>query len=635
MPGCATVVPARLTPRPRARRLALMASRLDWLPFFLAAAVAAFGCSATNKPGDTQGGDGSSTSDPAAKELSIQPADATLDVTGAGPATLAYKAIAKDAAGVETDVTADATFTVDEPLYGAFDGALFTAAEGAAGSTSVRAEALGLSAVTTLTLEVASVILEPGAPADAPTLFGGEETGAPPSLVYPADNVLVPPNLRAMELHFMPGAGNTLFELALATDALALKVYFVCTPVGQGCAYAPSEQVWTAMSTAGRGGPPIEYTLRAVNGQSPGPVGKSETRRISFGEEDIVGGLYYWNAMAGQTLRVEFGKPEQTADKYMTAQTAGASTCVGCHVLSRDGTRIAIGMDIPAPSPYKVFDVPTKTPYYAQGSMFGGGSNFFSFSPDSKQILTSNGVSIVLRDADTGAAVQDPFVAKGTLPDWSPDGNTVVYSRYGVDPPCIGGFCGATGVDKAALETVTFDGAAWGPAAVLVPYTGQNNYYPAFSPDGKWVMFNRSPGDLNSYDAPDAQVWVVPAQGGDPIHMALASTGGDSWPKWTSLVQKYGQGQLLWFTFSSRRAYGLRLAQGAQSQIWMAAFDPQRAAQGQDPSFVAFWLPFQDIASGNHIAQWVEKVVKKPCTDTSDCPADEVCENGECEPGVK
>jgi hypothetical protein len=170
---------------------------------------------------------------------------------------------------------------------------------------------------------------------------------------------------------------------------------------------------------------------------------------------------------------------------------------------------------------------------------------------------------------------------------------------------------------------------------VLVPYTGQNNYYPTFSPDGSWVMFNRSPGDLNSYDAPDAQVWVVPKQGGAPIHMATASTGGDSWPKWTSLVQKYKAGDLLWFTFSSRRAYGLRLAQGAQAQIWMAAFDPQRAAQGLDPSLSAFWLPFQDIASGNHIAQWVESVVKKPCMDTSECPADEVCVDGECEPGVK
>lgn len=41
----------------------------------------------------------------------------------------------------------------------------------------------------------------------------------------------------------------------------------------------------------------------------------------------------------------------------------------------------------------------------------------------------------------------------------------------------------------------------------------------------------------------------------------------------------------------------------------MVGVDPARAAAGNDPSFVAFWLPFQDLASGNHIAQWVEEIV--------------------------
>ena len=29
-----------------------------------------------------------------------------------------------------------------------------------------------------------------------------------------------------------------------------------------------------------------------------------------------------------------------------------------------------------------------------------------------------------------------------------------------------------------------------------------------------------------------------------------------------------------------------------------------------DPSFPAFRLPFQDLRTNNHIAQWVEKVVR-------------------------
>jgi hypothetical protein len=41
----------------------------------------------------------------------------------------------------------------------------------------------------------------------------------------------------------------------------------------------------------------------------------------------------------------------------------------------------------------------------------------------------------------------------------------------------------------------------------------------------------------------------------------------------------------------------------------MAAFFPDRATAGGDPTGPAFWLPFQDINTNNHIAQWTEQVI--------------------------
>jgi TolB protein len=143
-------------------------------------------------------------------------------------------------------------------------------------------------------------------------------------------------------------------------------------------------------------------------------------------------------------------------------------------------------------------------------------------------------------------------------------------------------------------------------------------------------MFNRSPGNMNSMDAPDAQVWAVGVGGGTPVHLATASTGGDSWPKWAPNVQTWQGRSLMWFTFSSRRAYGLRTAAGAQAQIWMAAFDPAKS----EPSLPAFWLPFQEADSGNHIAQWVTEVERQPCFEDSDCPVGDACEGGLCVGGI-
>jgi TolB protein len=131
-------------------------------------------------------------------------------------------------------------------------------------------------------------------------------------------------------------------------------------------------------------------------------------------------------------------------------------------------------------------------------------------------------------------------------------------------------------------------------------------------------------------DAPDAQVWAVTADGARVVQLASASTGGDSWAKWAAQVYMNRGRALYWFTFSSRREIGLR--PGGTSQIWMAAFDPAAGAEG-DPSLPAFWLPFQDPASGNHIAQWVLRIDRQPCGETP-CPGGEFCQDGFCVPDL-
>ncbi|HEY3355708.1 MAG TPA: hypothetical protein VGQ83_20825 [Polyangia bacterium] len=566
--------------------------------------------------------------------LVVQPADATISVAAGAGANLDYRVTLRSPGTYDIDVTGEATFALDDLTLGAFTGNRFSGAIGAVGATTVRATAHGLTGATGLTLRVQSVVVGPGAPADAAGRFGGAvDAGRSPALVYPPAGVLVPPNLNEFQFHFTPGAGNTLFWLAFREGPLAVDVYFGCTPLGGGCLFVPDETTWTILSQTFKGRDAVSITLKGVDGASPGAVGAAPAQTILFSEEDILGGLYYWNAGAGAVRRYDFGRRGQSAENYLNRAKAGAATCVGCHVLSNDGRRIAAGLDMPSPSPYKVFDVATRDVVYAQGSMFGGGANFFTFSPDATQIMTSNGISLVWRDAATGAALKDPVVPVGTMPDWSPDGTKLVFTRSTTPPPCIG-ICGAPGVDKAGLSLLSFDGTTWSAPAPLVPYAGQNNYYPAFSPDGQWIMFNRSPGDKNSYDAPDAEVWVVRASGGTPIRLARASTGGDSWPKWAGKVQTYRGKPLLWLTFSSRRAFGLALAAGTRAQLWMAAFDPEAAAAGGDGSYPAFWLPFQEPGSGNHIAQWVTEVVRKPCGGDPECEGGEFCEMGRCVPGL-
>jgi len=124
----------------------------------------------------------------------------------------------------------------------------------------------------------------------------------------------------------------------------------------------------------------------------------------------------------------------------------------------------------------------------------------------------------------------------------------------------------------------------------------------------------------------------------------------NSWPRWSPFVGHFHGHNILWLTFSSNRDYGLHLTntgfdncyppespaydqpqplskQGvtykncAQPQIWMAAVnvDSDRNQDSKDRSFPAFWLPFQDVNSHNHSAQWVEKVNNPDQPDGGTC----------------
>jgi hypothetical protein len=610
------------------------------LASFALGAVMIAGCSrGGNRPDggpglDSGGGGGDADVGPVAGTLRLDPENAEVSIRSGVPATVDYHAYLVRDDGSEEDVTAEATFWITNTTLGTFTGAQFRSVLDRGGRTRVLAMARGAMGSTDLTVRLERIFVGPGATMDDAMHFAGtDDTGAAPEIVYPNDGVLVPPNLNELEWHFLP-SGHDVFELSLFGSAIDVRVYLGCTPVGAGCAFLPDEALWTTLAESERGGIPVRYRIRGAS-RAGGPVGASTERTIGFAQEDVTGGLYYWNAGAGSVKRYDFGLRGQTAENYLDARLAGATTCVGCHVLSRDGSRISVGLDIPSPAPYKVFQTGTRALVYQQGSMFGGGgANFFSFSPDNAQILTSNGVNIALRDATTGVAITDPIVTSGAMPDFSPDGMRFVYAKPMTAPPCFGVFCGAPGVDSASIESMVLSGSTWSAGPQVAAFSGQNNYYPTISPGGPWVLFNRSPANNNSMDAPDAELWIAPIGGGTATRLDRStSMNGDSWPKWDPTTYEHQSRPLFWFTVSSRRAYGLRVAAGAQAQLWVGAFDPTAPA-GPDLSTPMFWLPFQEMDSGNHIGQWVTTVERQPCSDDAMCQGGEFCQEGVCIPDL-
>lgn len=613
------------------------------------ASMAALGCTVTGRTGDSgtgtgsDGGGGANDAFAPAGSIVVMPADYEATINGA-PVEIDYQAFRVESDGTMTDVSSTAIFSAAS--LGTFAGAHFTSGTDRGGRTTIQATSGGRTGNTTLTLHLERDIVESGAPADAPTHFGGTADPAnAPSIVYPDDSVMIPPNLEHFELHFMPN-GSSLFRLDVMTGPVLLHLYFDCMePVGGGCVFTPSHETWGAISDAARGLGPVTYTLTGTD--SAGRVGTSEPRTIQVANEDITGGVYYWNAGGGAIMRYEFGVPGALEERFLgVAETGTGTMCVGCHTVSRDGTRIAVGTGIPTTT-FQVFDVASRTRLLrrpAGGAAFPSQPAFCSFSPDASQLVVSGPHGLGLMNQTDGTITAMITSSNSSMPDWSPDGNHMVY----VQVPGAGiGSIDAPAVTSGTIARLDFDGTNWALGPSLADAAGGNNYHPTYSPDGEWVVYNRSPSNIGSMGAgdssggssdcvTDAEMWVVSSSGGGAamqldIGPVDRPTDGvcASWPKFDpTTYMDHGQ-PLFWVAWATARGYGLRYGDGSIMQIWMAAFDPARAAAGQPATHRAFRLPFQNIASGNHIAQWVTHVERMTCSSNADCGG-EFCVDGRC-----
>src|SRR4029077_20664602 len=108
---------------------------------------------------------------------------------------------------------------------------LATATGALGGVVTITATSGTVSATATLTVNYTFVGPDPGmtssVPPNAPGLFTTttNDTSRAPQLIYPNDGVLFPPNVSGIEIHFLPGAGNTIFEVDLLGQISSVKSY--------------------------------------------------------------------------------------------------------------------------------------------------------------------------------------------------------------------------------------------------------------------------------------------------------------------------------------------------------------------------------------------------------------------------
>jgi hypothetical protein len=645
----------------------------------------------------------------------IMPSDVTLDlVTGQAPPTQAFSVFVHNDNGNDTDVTAMSTFTLADPTFGTMQANTFIAGTDHGGTTTLVANYNGATAQATIHVKVHGTFTSPDCPSctfpgAGAASCGGMDTD--PTVIYPNDGVLLPPNMNTISLQWLPGNGNTTFEIDLQNPATDVKIYANCKPtvdtrgaMSGGCQLDLSGAMWDFVAKSNKGGDPVKITVQgSSNGMCASPGANSVG--MSFAEQDVAGGIYYWKSTVsasgtgGQIWRKEFGST--MPEEQITGVNNLGGTCNGCHGLSRDGLRMTINSDDDdSDDEYSdtnsgLVDVAMKTVIGGGGFGASGTPGFQTFNHDHSLFLASAGDGtgtdqtggpmvtpnqFFIFDGNTfmratpNAVTAAPAGQRATHPDWSADDKNVVF----VVPTSVASWSNAFGqmladdthVLGGSLWTMPYTGSgAFGPATEILhaPSDLINNYYPSYAPDGSFIVFNHvdvtpgefsgAPGlpDKDSFSNPHARVFVLQPGSNMPIDCANLNSTGDlsnSWPRWSPFIQTYKGQKLLWVTFSSTRDYGLLVRNSTggniqcyppdsaeapggqhgtpfpsnckQPQIWMAAINLTTAEvmnQGSDPSSPAFWLPFQDITTHNHTAQWTSSVVNMPPPDGGTCIA--------------
>ena len=474
-------------------------------------------------------------------------------------------------------------------------------------------------------------------PTNAATLFGpagqGAATGGP-CLFEPEPNALYPRNWVRPRFRWAAVGGENLFEVRVhvANQANDLVAYTTAS------SWTMTDTIWAALHEDSYD-EPMTITVRGgvLAGNALTGIAASSSTSASIAPVQAPGSIVYWTTTDGTALK-GFRIGDETVEPVLTpaevVQPAG-TTCVGCHTATPDGEYASFAVQYPWPNalaniqpglagqPYPLgagaaaflgssaFGINTFSPgHWAAGdhveiSMYQQTSELVWIDLDGAEMATSWGKLALNGDPQqtTGGAAGAPY--------WSHDGNTVAYVSLPNSQD------GRLNNGPADIYTVPYSNRQGGTATAVQGASDPtaNEYYPAFSPDDKYIIFSKTTGAAamaSMYNNPGAEVDVVPAAGGtatrlvanDPAACTTEVSPGvtNSWPKTAPEVGTATDGRLFyWAIFSSTRD-PLALINNAQiPQLYVTCIV---VSAGKLTTYSSLYLWNQPEAEANHTPAW-------------------------------
>jgi hypothetical protein len=417
--------------------------------------------------------------------LAISPQNPILDVTGT-PGTVQLTAVMSDGSD-----PGKVTWDIGDVVVGTVSQTgLFTSQGFVSGVAQVTAKALGLTATTNVTVRVHITDNQGNlSPADQATLQAGGSADSAFRFLYPYDGTVFPRALRAPELQF-GGAPADATYVKISFGDFLYEGYFGASNPARA---AIPQSVWKGLTESAKGTDSVKVDVTKLSGgQATGPV--TETWTIAPGSFK---GVIYYNTYVskltntGAVMRI---RPNKDAEAFIGG-------CTVCHSVSANGNVIAGGINWGNGNPLDSgsFDIASdgsETPRYTDDD--GRKLAFAALTPNGDYALSNaipgsgspirgltGAYASRLYDTKTGAQIAAPsldaLITNALTPAFSPDGKKVVFNFWD------------QGAGKT-LGVMDFDSSQSPPlfANLMTVATATRNIaaWPSFLPDAKGVVYH-------------------------------------------------------------------------------------------------------------------------------------------------
>ncbi|HIP97724.1 MAG TPA: hypothetical protein EYH32_10970, partial [Anaerolineae bacterium] len=434
---------------------------------------------------------------------------------------------------------------------------------------------------------------------------GGESTGVACgelTIVYPRDGTVFPPEIVPPKFWWEdthPATNRWLVEVEFPCgEAPGGQRIRRVVDVPQ---WTPTDAQWEAIKRASVG-EPVRVVVRGLDRSAKGRVVTSAQVRIVTSRDEVGAPIFYrevnlpFSAAVrdpARLIRWRFGTISSKQQPPIVLENL--PVCGNCHSFSADGR--TLGMDIDFGNDkgsYAICSVSEQILLCRDNiitwSDFRRGDNKKTFgllsqvSRDGRYVVsTVKDLSIFLAingnlafsqlffpiqgilcyyDRQTGTfhalpGADDPKYVQ-TNPVWSPDGKYIVFARSeayhmpqarvsqrGISAPeDVPDFVSGKKKFLFDLYRIPFNNGRGGRPEPLrgASGNGKSNYFPKYSPDGKWIVFCQAKSFMLLQ--PDSELYIIPAEGGEARRLECNTGRMNSWHSWSPNGK--------WLVFSSK-----------------------------------------------------------------------------------